>query len=342
MIVSLFYSPVISNFPILRDLSLPSSTGIKEEATSKKCLSLRLLLAYTFLPLHLIIIIMDLGRFLMVALNLDDQNDQGTREQCDQSMRQHLSVRVAELERQQRLKDAQEATEGATPSDLLVEILQHEGGTAWDELRPDTVEWNQQVVLAVLNCEKTRPHRLTECVWRTVPATIRNDREILLTRLSRIDFAKGYKWYSYDNTLEPFRIPRDFLGDEEVVAAAVRAYLEVLWKYKNGTFPVPEIMNSEIIFMAFVESQRMLEEHTYYHVGVGRERFERLIGLFSLELRSKAELMLAAAKHMKTEAVFQYFEGDLSSDCTCATALVNAAHNVDQRALDRFFQTSHG
>ena len=94
----------------------------------------------------------------------------------------------------------------------------------------------------------------------THPSLIREDRDILLARMKSEHFTLPYKYYSHNRDAAPFRIPKQFLNDEEVVAAAVRRYPEVLMQ--DDALPAPELFDSKKVFLSFVQSERMEKEGT--------------------------------------------------------------------------------
>ena len=246
----------------------------------------------------------------------------------EQPMRELLEERKARLqsEREQYELELQLLRgEGFLPS-----CEQH----IWEQLN-DENKWKKENVLAVFRRTPRYkiPDELKESSWNdTAPELIRDDRDILLARLQKLDLKSPYSYTSSCPAL--FRIPDQLLDDKEIVIAVKEIVIAVLDRYpevlKQDVLP-KELLDDKDVFRAFIGSPR-----TDY------EAISDLLQKFSAGIRGNADLMLDAAKISCT--VFDHFDGELSEDRSFAVRLVVSAKpsrytypaKIPSNALERF------
>lgn len=196
-------------------------------------------------------------------------------------------------------------------------------------------QWGKETVLAVLLSGRL-PTEMLEKNWnKKAPDSIRDDRDILLVRLSHNFFSHDYRYYSKNFISDVFRLPDQFLSDKPVVLAAVIRYPEVL--LQSG-FP-KQILDDADVFRAYLDSDRNKAlPPDIENDRSSRERFERLSREFGDSIRGNAKLMLEAARFMSTPVVFEYFSTSLlSEEITFALELAASSEaKPPNNALERF------
>jgi Domain of unknown function (DUF4116) len=217
----------------------------------------------------------------------------------------------------------------------LIASLKYSGASAWNQLTSEN-KWKKENVLAVFLSGKIPAEFHEGRFQQSAPETIREDREVLLARLAREDFADFYydNWtnnvYRISERIEsnPFRIPEPLLADTKVVAAVVNRYPEILMQH---VLPA-EVFDDTGVFRAYVNSKRM-------QVFTSRAAFimENLVGKFSERIRENPELMLEAAGALKyAAAVYNHFSASLEDDSSFALRLVDRCEAIPDHALSRF------
>jgi hypothetical protein len=99
------------------------------------------------------------------------------------------------------------------------------GEAASRSLEPEFM-WKKENVLAVYLSGKIPNEMKEDLFHQKVPASIQNDRDVLLARLDRQDFVDYY--YRSHSASASFCIPEQFLADKEIVTALVQRYPQVL------------------------------------------------------------------------------------------------------------------
>jgi len=197
------------------------------------------------------------------------------REECERN-----------IAKRQQVLEAEKAFIKGHPEPLL-RILEQDG-IRWDSLSNNDVKWNKDVILAV--CQSRRcPRGLStwDDVWyENAPAAICEDKDILMTRL-----ALCHLWSFWNRSA--FRIPQHLLGDEEVVAAAVKAYPDILLLDDENYNDI--FFDKETVFLAFVQSYSPSKEH--------QPTFEDIKTVFSDDIRSNPELALQAFQTLRRYTV---------------------------------------
>ena len=248
----------------------------------------------------------------------------------------HIQQHVARMEKEasalQRCQAFWKAEQEVFEPGLL-EKLKKEGAGAWHEMTLHGAKWKKESVLAVF-FSGNLPYEMEEKNWnKFAPESICDDRDVLLARVGRTEFPNHYAFYFGDTM---FRIPKALLGDKEVVTAVVHRYPEVLLQNDLPT----EMLDDVAVFYAYWNSERRM--YLLYPDGIDlydstkRERFEKLLARFGTEIRGSAELMLKAAKQMRSPVVFEYFAESLSDDSSFALELAKLTNQVPKNALERF------
>ena len=211
----------------------------------------------------------------------------------------------------------------------LVASLRKEGSVAWNKLKATNDKWKKENVLAVFLSEKIPP-AMQEARWRQeAPASIRDDRDILLARLCyNKEFARHYRYYAHRRDAVPFCIPEPLRQDEEIVVASVRAYPEVL--LQAHVLPASFLDDVHVV-RAYLQSERLTKAPP-----IGRRvlRVTGLLGQFSVGVRGNAALMLEACAHSNT--VCDHFAESLSDNGSFAQMLVEATKAPPNHTLRRF------
>jgi len=210
----------------------------------------------------------------------------------------------------------------------LVTSLRKEGSFAWNKLISTNDKWKKENVLAVFLSGKIPP-AMREARWRQeAPASIRDDRDILLARLCyNKEFAQHYRYYSPRREAVPFCIPEPLRKDEEIVVASVRAYPEVL--LQAHLLPALHLDDIHVV-RAYLQSERL----TKVTDRETRSRVTGLLGQFSVGVRGNAALMLEACEHSNT--VCDHFAESLFDNGSFAQMLVEATMAPPNHTMRRF------
>lgn len=141
---------------------------------------------------------------------------------------------------------------------FLMAGLKSLGEIAWNELNGEN-KWKKENVLAVFLSGKV-PREMAEFINDHAPESIRNDRDVLFARLAREALTPFYSnnqpicsIASLVNRESPFRVPQQFLTDNEVMIAAIHRYPEIL---EHTALPF-EILDDSEVFRAFLTSDRI-------------------------------------------------------------------------------------
>jgi len=255
---------------------------------------------------------------------------------CDEELA-GKQQQLARLQREIRdIGSRKRRLQNENQQDELLMSLQRDGAKAWKGLCEEN-KWQKASVLAVLTSENKDelPPQLQERSWNsdTVPAALREDRDILLARLAHKSWVSHY--ISWSRRRCPlFQLPPQFQNDEEVLLAAVNRYPEIMI---NGWFP-EDLFDNEEFFLAYVHSGR-LKDPCVVGAGCNFDTLSHLLlSKFSERIRGSAAHMLEAAQHMRqTNAVLEHFAEGLADDCTFAKRLVDTLQETPKdHALSRF------
>ena len=203
-----------------------------------------------------------------------------------------LQEQISALREQQRKAYSKKREFG-----LLSKLDEKGAKEAWEQL-PKRRKYDKQNLLAVFSSQDI-PQALNGRNWyKNAPEELKDDREILIARASTSAFAE------LDNPFSPhpdFSIPEPFLGDLEVIRAVAKHCPRALMH--NGIPPV--MYDDDVVFQAFVD-----RKPAYWNDY--RDDLERVLGRFSVRIRSNAAFMLQAAKVGLN--VFPFINGGLPNN----------------------------
>ena len=207
----------------------------------------------------------------------------------------------------------------STSEDSILASLKTDGEKAWKKLH-STKKWKKESVLAVFASGKLPGAMKTgNGNWnRNAPYSIRNDRDILLARL-----AHENNWRNWDHP--PFRIPRQFLDDKEVVLAVADRCPGALMRDPISS----ELLDDKDVLLAYVNSDSVKEIAKTHS-----PRFRDLLGMFSERIRGDADLMLKAARSL--EQVFHHLSPSLLNNPSFAKKYAGAVEELPKNSLERF------
>lgn len=221
-----------------------------------------------------------------------------------------------------KMEESKRRLTAAKRQDELISKLWRDGALAWYPLDEEN-KWQKAHLLAVFGSSASTPlpFAMREEQWQNSSESIRDDRDLLLARLARTEFADYYS-----SSKMPFKLPKKFQGDKEVVVAAVRRVPKQVLSHLLAPF-----LNDSDVFRAFFRSEQLKGPPD----GVDDKSVGQLLQKFSLSIRSDPGLMSEAAKHLGP-SILDYCSTKLLDTVKFAHWFAIALDQVPGDALGRF------
>lgn len=218
-------------------------------------------------------------------------------------------------------------TDSKRQNDLIANLPHADGWKSWKSLDAKN-QWIKEHVWCVLCASSELPREMTEENWeRGVPASIRNDRDLLLARMDRKEFAEYYnKRHINTSTARIFLLPSSFCGDKQVVTKVVKLWPKILLQ----NVLTQEILADKDVFGAFLDSDQVKSPRVSQ-----KNRGCFLSKFCGTKIRGNATCMLEAAKTLGP-VVLGNLSKPLRASPYVATKLIDSLDSVPPNAKELF------